>query len=295
MSEKGIARRVKLPKRRRRPYHEEVRCDLHVHTHCSDGALPPAKVLQLARSGLVELLSITDHDTVAAYDAIAGQLPGGLRLLPGVEISTSMLGEGELHILGYFPRGINSVLREALDEILVERTERMREGVGRLARDAGLPLAFEDVLTRCSGPVISRSHLAQAMVDKGIVGSYADAFRQYIGSQHPFITAPRTTPERAIDLIRRARGISIWAHPRLDRLDRRLAGLVAAGLNGIEVYGRNRNGEALARLEAAADEHRLLKGGGSDWHGHAGSDRLGAFTVAGEQISQLLSLCRPPA
>jgi len=263
-----------------------VKCDLHVHTHCSDGVHPPGAVVEFAREGGIDLLSITDHDTIAAYDSI--ESTDTLRLLPGVEITTHMPDVGELHILGYFPFGFPDSFRDALRQIQAERSERMRCGVARLAQ-AGLALTMADVEQRCQGDIISRSHLAQTLVDKRLVDSYADAFDRYLGSHQSFVPAPLIRPEGAIDIIRRSRGISIWAHPQLARLERFLAGLVGAGLNGIEVYGRRRTGAALKTLESAAESYRLLRGGGSDWHGHRPSDKLGSFTVPSESIGQLLS------
>ncbi len=270
-----------------------MRCDLHVHTHCSDGAHAPQVVIDRARKGGIDLLSLTDHDTIDAYDQLDAH--PGLQLVPGVEITTHLPGTGELHILGYFPHGFTDGLRTDLTQIQQEREDRMREGVGRLARDAGLELTLEHVRTRCKGKVISRSHLAQTMVDRRIVPSYAEAFRLYIGSQHPYIPAPRISPKMAITLIRRSRGISVWAHPQLARLKRHLGGLVDAGLNGIEVYGRKSSGATLTTLESAATSFRLLKGGGSDWHGHSPTDQLGSFTVQAELIGQLLSLFKSSA
>lgn len=262
-----------------------MRCDLHVHTHCSDGAHAPEDVLRLAAEAGVEVLSLTDHDTVEAYDLLLAA--DGVALLPGVEITTSV-GDDELHVLGYFPYGFSPRLREFLAGLQAERRERMQVGVERLAAH-GMALTFEEVVGQCGGAVVSRSHLAQAMVDKGLVGSYADAFRQYLSSRAGMVPATRMGPQEAIDLVRRERGISVWAHPPVDQLERHLRPLVDSGLNGLEAYGRTRSEADLAALQAAATRHRLLRAGGSDWHGHHATDRLGEFTIPSDQIRQFLS------
>lgn len=263
-----------------------MRCDLHVHTCRSDGAHTPAEVMRRALEGGIELLSLTDHDTVDAYDELESVATP--ILLHGVEITTATDDGEELHMLGYFPFGFSSGIRAFLTEVQEERRERMRVALERLG-ERGIHLSFEALQASCEGPVISRSHLAQAMVDKGLVDSYGGAFRRYIGSRHDIVPRPSIRPEQAIDMIRRERGISVWAHPRLSRLQRELGRLVSAGLNGIEVYHRSRKDHELAPTEALADAHRLLRTGGSDWHGHHPGDQLGQYTIPSQSIRPLLS------
>lgn len=273
---------------RTRRYDCRVRCDLHIHTHRSDGAHPTLEVLNRARRAGLDVISITDHDTIDAYDEIEPDTLGPVALIHGIELTTGLPSGEELHILGYFPRGFTERFRQFLEKAQSERRERMRIGVGRLAA-LGHAISMDDVLAQCKGRVINRSHLAQALVDRKIAASYPDAFRRFVGFQCHIIPPPELPPARAIELIRCERGLSIWAHPTPVQIERWLAQLARAGLNGMEVYIRRSNETLQAQLEQSAADSKLLRAGGSDWHGHDPHDPLGSYSVPAERIRQFLS------
>jgi predicted metal-dependent phosphoesterase TrpH len=266
-----------------------MRLDLHVHTTASDGSLSPLEVVGLAADGGLDVLAITDHDTVAgipaAVDAVAGI---ALQLIPGIEVSSTHEGE-EYHILGYFvdPRADSIEAHER--HALGARERRMEEMVDRLRRQ-GLLIEMADVLD-AAGPdrsAIGRPHLARALVVKGYAESVPEAFDRLIGDDHPaFVPTRLAMPEEAIGLILDAGGIPVWAHPPMDSLHRLLPTFIGVGLRGLEVYRPRSTPRHVRKLEQVAGTAGLLMTGGSDWHDPE-RDSLGSFCVTEEQVGRLI-------
>jgi 3',5'-nucleoside bisphosphate phosphatase len=257
--------------------------DFHLHTNRSDGACPPAEVMEAARHAGLAGISITDHDTVDAYDDLAADLREGPRVLPGIEVSTSRDGV-EIHILGYFPDGLPPGLRDFTRRLVAERLERIRVGVNRLA-EKGICLSWDEVLAEAGGPVVSRGHLAQLLLKKGYIPSIYAAFPTLLGPER--IPPPGIDSREAVREILRLGGIPIWAHTIPDHLERFLEGLVEAGLAGLEILTPRRRYAEMKRLRSAIEGRNLLVTGGSDWHG-IGEDPLGRFSVEAEAVGDFL-------
>ena len=266
-----------------------MRLDLHVHTTASDGSLSPPEVVGLAADGGLDVLAITDHDTVAgispAVDAAAGI---ALQLIPGIEVSSTHEGE-EYHILGYFVDPWADSIEAHERHALGARENRMGEMVDRL-RCQGLLIEMADVLD-AAGPdrsAIGRPHLARALVLKGYAKSVPEAFDRLIGGDHPaFVPTRLATPEEAIGLILHAGGIPVWAHPPMDSLHRLLPTFIGVGLRGLEVYRPRSTPRHVRKLEQVARTAGLLMTGGSDWHDPE-RDSLGSFCVTEEQVGKLI-------
>ncbi len=243
-----------------------MRIDLHTHTTASDGLLTPPALVQAARQAGVEVLAITDHDTVDGIpEALEEARAVGIRLIPGVELSVEE-AEGELHLLGYFVDFEADWFRSFLAELRASRVDRIREMVRRL-NDLGARLPLEAVQREARGTV-GRAHVARALVAAGYVRTPAEAFERYIGRGRP-AWVPRNTlsSEEAIAAIRRAGGIPVLAHPGRSVSFARVAALKASGLEGIEVYYPDHTPHETAQLLALARELSLLVTGGSDYHG----------------------------
>ena len=268
-----------------------MRCDLHIHTTASDGALSPAEAVEQAASAGLQVVSLTDHDTVAAYEGL--RTPPGLTVIKGVEVSCSV-GSGaeseELHILAYFPRGFSASFRAFLERQQVARAQRVEAAIERLGQ-RGIALTLEDVQRERSGSMIGRPQLARALVSRGHVASIGEAFRYYLGPSHGVVPPLPLRPRQAIDVIRIGGGVSVWAHPTAEQLRRHLDGLCGMALNGLEVFHRRHAGPHLDALVEAARGRKLLVAGGSDHHGHHPDDRIGAYKVPASKLRQLLSLC----
>jgi predicted metal-dependent phosphoesterase TrpH len=265
-----------------------VDLDLHIHSTASDGFASPEEVVLAAVEARLDLISLTDHDTLAGISAaVEAARPHPIQVVPGIEMSTGS-EEAELHILGYFIDPTDPTLVAHTGRASGARRERMEEMLSRL-RTQGIDIPFESVEAQArGGGVLGRPHLAQAMVAAGTVSSVDEAFIQYIGNASPaYVPIRLLDPPAAIRMIRDAGGISVWAHPPIRYFHDLLPGLVEAGLAGIEVYRPRMLPDRLLKLERGARNAGLLLSGGSDWHGPAGGP-LGEFRVRGSEVAALL-------
>ena len=267
-----------------------MRLDLHVHTTASDGSLSPREVVGLAVDGGLDVVAITDHDTVAGIPAATDAANGSsLRIIPGIEVSSND-GGSEYHILGYFVDPQAASIRAHERRALGGRESRMDEMVQRLRRQ-GLLIEMTDVLA-AAGPdrsAIARPHLARALVSKGYADSVPHAFNRLIGDDHAaYVPTRLATPEEAIRLILEAEGIPVWAHPPMDALHRCLPAFIQSGLKGLEVYRPRGTPGHTRKLERAAKKAGLLMTGGSDWHDPDRGYGLGSFYVTEDDVGGLL-------
>jgi predicted metal-dependent phosphoesterase TrpH len=266
------------------------RFDLHVHSSASDGALAPVDVVAAAGWGGLEIMSLTDHDTVAGVeDAVNAGIESGVRVLPGIEVSSTW-GERELHFLGYFIDPSNASLQAHGVRAAGLREARLVEMVRRL-RIAGLDVPFADVVEAAGvhASVLARPHLAAAMVKLGVVESVNEAFAKWIGDQHPaFVPTRLGSPLEAIQTILDAGGIPMWAHPPGDVVEELLSEFVQGGLRGIEVFRPRHQARDLRFFGAIAASADLLVSGGSDWHNEDRNGALGTFSVGRDEIGRLL-------
>ncbi|TVR62837.1 MAG: PHP domain-containing protein [Gemmatimonadales bacterium] len=267
-----------------------VNLDLHLHSTASDGSLPPEAVVHAAVAGHLDVIALTDHDTVAGIEAALEAAQGHpIHVIPALEVSSTW-DEREIHILGYFVDPSEGRLRAHDGRARERRAQRLEEMVGRL-RSQGLDVRFDDVVTAAGEGVASmgRPHLARALVDRGIVASIPEAFDRYIGNDHAaYIPTRLQDPESAIAMIHGAGGIAVWAHPPMWMLHDLLPELVKVGLDGVEVYRPRNHSDRVLELERAARGAGLaILTGGSDWHGPDDGE-LGTFVVDSRQVSAFL-------
>ena len=253
--------------------------DLHAHSSRSDGVLPPAELLRAVVEAGVRTFSLTDHDTLAGYRELvaADAIPGGLTLIPGVEINALVtrdlgLWEGELHILGFGMDPEDGAFEAALSTQRGARRVRFERTVDRL-RELGMPIdpqvATLDVGT---DDALGRPTIARALIAAGFATTVEDAFNRIIGHGAPgYIRREGLGPEDAIALILSAGGIPVLAHFREApvRMDI-VRELVEVGLAGLEVFYRSFDAAAVEGVGSVADELGLLATGGSDYHGDLG-------------------------
>ncbi|MEJ2046798.1 MAG: PHP domain-containing protein [Dehalococcoidia bacterium] len=245
------------------------RVDLHIHSTASDGALSPEEVVgESVRRGL-SVIALTDHDTVngLAPDLAAAEAFPGLRVVPGVELSTDV-AQGEVHILGYFIDYSDGELLARLERMRNSRRERAQEMIARLG-DLGVNIDWSRVQEIAGEGSVGRPHLAQAMVEGGYVGSLKEAFDSYIGRGGPaYVERRKLTPAAAVELILRVRGLPVLAHPlTVADPETLVIELKAAGLIGIEAHYKDYSAADVGRLLSLAESHQLAVTGGSDYHG----------------------------
>jgi 3',5'-nucleoside bisphosphate phosphatase len=269
-----------------------VRIDLHVHSSASDGTDSPAEVMRRAAAANLDVVALTDHDTLAGIGPAARALPPGLTLVPGMELSCMYSGRS-MHLLGYLTDPENAALAAETELIRDDRVHRARAMVARLqALDA--PVTWEQVTAIAGDAVVGRPHIARALAEAGVVATPADAFTaEWIadgGRAHVDRYAP--DPARAITLIRGAGGVPVLAHPRSPGYeidDEVIVGLVSAGLAGLEVFHPDHDHSERARLTQLAVALNLVMTGGSDDHGAFNESGLGSETTPPEQYDRLLA------
>lgn len=243
--------------------------DFHTHSNRSDGILAPEALIRRAAANGVTTIALTDHDTTEGVaEAIAAGAEAGIRVISGLELSADLPDGGDAHILGFFP----SIQQPRLQEQLaVYREGRMARGKTMLAKlaELGMELSWERVLEIAGEAAVGRPHVAQALVESGHVASVREAFDRYLHTGGPAdAQREKLPPEEAIALIHEAGGVAVLAHPSfLPDAPLAVGQLVAAGLDGLEVYYKNYTPEQIAEYRALAEAHGLTPSGGSDYHG----------------------------
>ncbi len=248
------------------------RLDLHLHTTHSDGSCTPTEVVGLAHQAGVTALAITDHDiTTGLVEASAAGEALGIEVIPGVEVS-SILGNSELHILGYFLDWQDTRLNERLKTLRDSRHRRNPKIVERL-QSLGIDLTYDEVRALAGSDSVGRPHIARALMDKGVVTSAKEAFDRFLADGKPaYVPRDLPSPAEAIHWIKAARGLAVLAHPTWVRCtDQSLIELVrqlkADGLDGVEVYYSTHAARQTREYLSLAQQLGLLVTGGSDFHG----------------------------
>jgi 3',5'-nucleoside bisphosphate phosphatase len=258
-----------------------VRADLHSHSSVSDGTEPPAAVIRRGAQAGLDVIALTDHDTVAGHREASHALPPGMTLLPGAELSCRLEGHS-VHLLAYLFDADNDALAGELAEIRESRLFRAKAMVDKLAV-LGVPVTWEQVSAIAGGGVVGRPHIARAMIQAGVVASLEEAFTpDWLGPGGPaYVSRYALDPARAIRLVRAAGGVTVLAHPRgrgrgWQLPDAVIADLGRAGLTGIEVNHPQHDERDRGRLRELARTLGLIASGGSDDHGALTDFRIGS-------------------
>lgn len=253
--------------------------DLHTHSTASDGTLPPERVIEAAESCGLAALALTDHDTIdGVRPAREAAERAGIRVIAGVELSAYDQDQ-EVHLLALHLSQLGP-LEKRLTDLRVARHARAGRIVDRL-NELGIALTLDEVLLQSNGGAVGRPHVARAMIARGVVGDFRDAFTRYLGAKgSAFVPKDKLSVQDAIAIAHEAGAIAIWAHPGDGGRRERLEPLVAAGLDGVEVRHPSHSSEDTKRLQALTDFFGLVPSGGSDWHGAMdGPRRLGMMNV----------------
>lgn len=243
--------------------------DLHLHTYYSDGTESPERIVELAKQLGFSAIAITDHDNVEAL-AVAAPVAErlGIELIPGIEMSASAEGI-EVHLLAFYVDLTNVALRQHLTEQQARRVERVHEMVRRL-QGVGVKIEAAEVLAVAGKGTVGRPHVARVLQKHGYVSTLAEAFQKYIGTDNPgFVPGSPVLPQQIIRLVRDAGGIPVLAHPVYLKRDALIESFVNDGLAGLEVYHCGHTPDLVRHYEQVADRFKLLRTGGSDYHGDA--------------------------
>jgi 3',5'-nucleoside bisphosphate phosphatase len=247
-----------------------IRADLHLHTQASDGDLSPEGIASYAQSAGLDAIALTDHDTIAgtrSSDEMARKY--GLRIIPGVEISISY-DPGTLHILGYFP-SYPGEFEKILERLQLARVVRLPRIIERL-NALGMDISCSDITDISKGGQIGRPHVAKALMKKGYVRDFEEAFARYLGKGKPaYVEKDRMCSGEAIDAIQAAGGLPVLAHPFTlglgrDELKAFIQGLKEQGLQGIEIFYPDHTKPQKKLFRELAQELDLVPTGGTDFH-----------------------------
>ena len=258
-----------------------MRVDLHMHSTASDGVYSPADVVQIALVHQMDVIALTDHDSVSgvldAQNAAAAS--GRLEVIPGIELCTENAQHTEWHLLGYLFDPQDRPPRGMLAELQNARTTRAAQMVQKLA-DLGIKIPLERVYAVAGTGSVTRPHVAQVLIENGYATSIQDAFEKYIGSAGPaYVLHYQLEPARAIDLIHRAGGVAVLAHPgHYENCRAVIENMVPVGLDGLEVYYFDHTPAMVEEFEFLARRHHLVSTVGSDFHRREadGSARIGS-------------------
>jgi predicted metal-dependent phosphoesterase TrpH len=264
------------------------RADLHIHSTHSDGTLTPAEIVRLAKESGLAAVSVTDHDNIAGVsEAQAAGDENGVEVVPGVELSANEDGT-DIHMLGYLIDVQSESLIEHLGifrERRRVRAERMVEKLNKL----GLDVSIEAVLAKAGTAAIGRPHVAEALAETGLVSSYEEVFRKYIGYGGPAYEPKYViSPERSVEIVHSAGGLAVVAHPGVYIKEEMLQKILKSGVDGIESMHPKHTAETVDRLSRLAKDLGLVETGGSDFHGDTrGNTAFGGGTVPYEWVENL--------
>ncbi len=250
-----------------------LKADLHLHTYHSDGRFSPKKLLQMSVENDLEVVSITDHDTVQGLpEAAEAAEDYACHFLPGVELEAFVnFSDGKyysVHLLGYGIDWKNETLRDYLVGIRQARIARAEKILHRLRSNFSIDLPYSAVSGESSGESVGRVHIASALKKYDHVKTIEEAFDKYIGEERAAYAAkPRHSPEKIINLLKQAGGHTVWAHPYYTQNDDVLPLMVEKGLDGLECYHHEFDSETTRHYLKLANQYELTVTGGSDFHG----------------------------
>ncbi|MFJ4120501.1 phosphatase [Streptomyces sp. FT05W] len=269
-----------------------MRIDLHTHSTASDGTDTPAELVANAAAAGLDVVALTDHDTVGGHAEAAAALPEGLTLVTGAELSCQVDGVS-LHMLAYLFDPAEPELARERELVRDDRVPRAQAMV-RMLQELGVPVTWEQVARIAGDGSVGRPHVATALVELGVVDTVSDAFTSaWLGNGgRAYAGKHELDPFDAVRLVKAAGGVTVFAHPLAVKRgavvpEAVIAGLAEAGLDGIEVDHMDHDASTRARLRGLAGDLGLLPTGSSDYHGSRKTVRLGEYTTDPEIYGEI--------
>ncbi|MCQ1955146.1 PHP domain-containing protein [Arthrobacter sp. zg-Y826] len=273
-----------------------MRIDLHTHSCVSDGTEQPADVIASAAKAGLDAIALTDHDTTAGWaDAAAAAQERGITFVPGMEVSCRSREGISVHVLSYLHDPAHPGLLEEIARSRAARVTRAELMVQRLAED--FPIDWDSVQEQVApGATIGRPHIADALVAAGVVPNRSAAFSGILTARSPYFVAHYAPdPARAVELVRQAGGVPVFAHPVASSRGRvvgeeTFTEMIDAGLLGVEVNHRDNPEQGREWLRRLAKDNDLLVTGSSDYHGTGKPNLLGEFTTEPAVLERIAEL-----
>jgi 3',5'-nucleoside bisphosphate phosphatase len=244
------------------------RGDFHSHSNASDGRLPPRELVNLAKTQGLDIISITDHDTVSGLEeAISQSSTIGIKVIPGIELSTLYNGTS-VHVLGYFNNidDIHTEFKAFLKDMGNYRIKRAKKIIYNLYKFFNIKLNYEDVLKSAHG-IVARPHIAKAIIDAGYNYSFDYIFSNFIGENSPaYVPNKKLTTEEGISILKSMKAMTVLAHPVLIK-KLNIEDVIKLPFDGIEaIYPANTDEDTFKFIDYANKYNKIISAG-SDFHG----------------------------
>lgn len=270
------------------------KADLHIHTNASDGRMEPEEIVRQAVRHNLEVIAITDHDTIDGYrKARQAAEEAEVKLLPGVEITADFEGR-EVHLLAYCFDPEDTHFNKMLFDHYHSRLQRGKWILNQLSKE-GFELDIGEVKAEAQGGNIGRPHIAAVLVNKGYVASFKEAFIRYLSDDAlGNIYNEYYSHEEVISTVKKAGGATVIAHPGNLYNGEELEALVEVGVDGIETIHPSHEYETQQEISAFAKKHNLLVTGGSDFHGGDKSYQkfFGVVTIHTRYVHRLETMAK---
>ena len=271
--------------------------DFHMHSIYSDGVKSPEELLRHALDCNLSMMALTDHDEIDGIKALRTaqeQLDPEktIKIINGCEFSADYKDKS-IHILGYRFDETNKELRDFIEYFKSKREERIDEIIRR-CNNAGYFISKDELLKKFpKTQAYGRPHIGQLLIDGGYAKDINDVFKDILRKDSPcYVPKVKIEVPYIIDIIHKAGGLAVMAHPKLVTSDEYVVEMLAYDFDGMEVYHTKHNDDDVKRYKALAKEHNLFITGGSDYHGIPGKapDKFGDFLVSAEDVSEFISL-----
>ena len=267
----------------------DLYADLHLHSLYSDGTDTPNELIDLAASNHIRVISIADHDSIAAYGAIKS-IDTNVKIIPAIEIST-VLAHNYLHMLGYYVNIQSQDLINYIQRVSNEKTENTRINFVNAMNQKCFEYKWERVLELNNDqPRISGVHVVKAMQIDGYTISGMrlwDMFHKYFWAESSdFIATETATAYDAVDIIKKAGGIPIIAHPKSIGNDNTVNDLIEYGVQGLEVFHPVHTPDDINKYKQIANTKNIFISGGTDWHGTNNGSEVTHFGMCGLENDQ---------
>lgn len=272
-----------------------MKIDLHLHTAASDGTDTPKELVALAGRWGECVIAITDHDTIDGLPEAEESLVSNVRLIRGIEFSCAVRGEGgfRCHILGYGMDISHPAIISAIEEGRNQRLLKKQKRLEYLSGNYGIVFTKEELATLDGFDSVGKLHIGNLLVARGLCDTVGDAIEKYLSGYS--LPDDRIDAEFAINAIKEAGGVAVWAHPlggerekRIDRIEveRRLGVLCPMGLCGLECFYSRYTEREARMLTGVAKEFSVYVSGGSDYHGKNKTVDFGSLSSDGYTPSE---------
>lgn len=271
--------------------------DFHMHSIYSDGVKSPEELLRHALDCNLSMMALTDHDEIDGIKALRTaqeQLDPEktIKFINGCEFSADYKDKS-IHILGYRFDETNKELRDFIEYFKSKREERIDEIIRR-CNNAGYFISKDELLKKFpKTQAYGRPHIGQLLIDGGYAKDINDVFKDILRKDSPcYVPKVKIEVPYIIDIIHKAGGLAVMAHPKLVTSDEYVVEMLAYDFDGMEVYHTKHNADDVKRYKVLAKEHNLFITGGSDYHGIPGKapDQFGDYLVSAEDVSEFISL-----